>query len=86
MKRNKILSLLLALTLSLACRPAAAVNRDSSASDQPRDNFHVALSSDIFHWTRLLPRFYDQSVVNQITEGLLTFDSNNKLVPLLAKD
>lgn len=49
--------------------------------------FTVALGSDI---VSLDPAFaYDfttNPVVNQITEGLLTFDQNNQLIPMLAKE
>lgn len=80
MKRN--LSLLLAavmVILSLAgCGSGGAAGGSA---------FTVALSGDI---VSLDPAFaYDfttNQVVNQITEGLLTFDGSNHLQPLLAKE
>lgn len=96
----KLISLLLAASLALsllsACgggnqaadAPAAAPAADAPAAapaGSGKDTFTVALDSDI---VKLDPAFaYDfttNPVVNQITQGLLTFDENNQLQPLLA--
>ena len=85
---KKILCLLcactMALTLLTGCGSSSTASSSSGSSDI---TFTVALDSDI---VKLDPAFaYDfttNPVVNQITEGLLTFNEKNELVPLLAKD
>ena len=74
----------MALTLLTGCGSSSTASSSSGSSDI---TFTVALDSDI---VKLDPAFaYDfttNPVVNQITEGLLTFNEKNELVPLLAKD
>jgi len=57
----------------------------TAAQTAEKDTFIVALDSDI---VKLDPAFaYDfttNPVINQITQGLLTFDENNQLQPMLA--
>ena len=95
MKRTqRLLSLLLsaALVLALAAcgggtatntTPATGSGTQSGAAD--KDTFTVVLDSDI---VALDPAFaYDfttNPVVNQITQGLLIFDDDNQLQPMLA--
>ncbi|MFA6942036.1 MAG: ABC transporter substrate-binding protein [Clostridiaceae bacterium] len=85
MRNEKILSLFLVMALILTTLVGCGKTQTTPVSEDT--TFTVALSSDIIS---LDPAFaYDfttNQVVNQITEGLLTFDSNNQLVPLLAKD
>lgn len=80
MKRN--FSLILAMVLLVIS--LAGCGSGSAAGGA---TFTAALSGDI---VSLDPAFaYDfttNQVVNQITEGLLTFDANNRLQPLLAKE
>ena len=62
-----------------------AAETGAASAEEGGATFTVALESDI---VALDPAFaYDfttNPVVNQITQGLLTFDENNELVPLLA--
>ena len=80
MKRFISLAMVCALSLSLL----AGCGKGKNGGDS---TFTVALDSDI---VALDPAFaYDfttNPVINQITEGLLTFDENNELVPWLASD
>ena len=88
MKRfSRFLALLLCaamlFTLLTACGGGDASGDGSTSAD--KDTFTIALDSDI---VKLDPAFaYDfttNPVVNQITQGLLTFDENNELQPMLA--
>ena len=88
MKRfSRFLALLLCaamlFTLLTACGGGDASGGTSTSAD--KDTFTIALDSDI---VKLDPAFaYDfttNPVVNQITQGLLTFDENNELQPMLA--
>ncbi|NLT40342.1 MAG: ABC transporter substrate-binding protein [Clostridiales bacterium] len=81
---------LLALLLSVAMLAVLLSACSGKKTDEPdksteKDTFVVALDSDI---VKLDPAFaYDfttNPVVNQITQGLLTFDEDNQLQPLLA--
>ena len=88
MKRfSRLLALLLCaamlFTLLTACGGGDTSGDASTGAD--KDTFTIALDSDI---VKLDPAFaYDfttNPVVNQITQGLLTFDENNELQPMLA--
>ena len=88
MKRfSRFLALLLCaamlFTLLTACGGGDASGDGSTSAD--KDTFTIALDSDI---VKLDPAFaYDfttNPVVNQITQGLLSFDENNELQPMLA--
>jgi len=88
MKRfSRFLALLMCaamlFTLLTACGGGDASGDGSTSAD--KDTFTIALDSDI---VKLDPAFaYDfttNPVVNQITQGLLTFDENNELQPMLA--
>lgn len=85
-----LLSAALMLTLLSACGNNGTNNTttpaaDGGAASGDKDTFTVVLDSDI---VALDPAFaYDfttNPVVNQITQGLLTFDDNNQLQPMLA--
>lgn len=88
---RKIVSLLLAVSMAAVMMTGCGGSQNSGSqnSDVEQGNsgakFTVALGSDI---VKLDPAFaYDfttNPVVNQITEGLLTFDTDNQLVPQLA--
>ncbi len=94
-KTPKFLALLLCaamlLTVLSACGGSteeAAETEEAAAetaADDGKDTFVIGLDSDI---VKLDPAFaYDfttNPVVNQITQGLLTFDEENQLQPLLA--
>jgi peptide/nickel transport system substrate-binding protein len=76
------------VTLFAGCGSSGGSTGAASSSSAGSDiTFTVALDSDI---VKLDPAFaYDfttNPVVNQITEGLLSFDEQNQLVPVLAKD
>lgn len=79
-KKLKALSLL--LVVAMLCSILAGCGKKSAGTGA---TFTVALGSDIM---KLDPAYaYDfttNPVVNQITQGLLTFDSDNKLQPMLA--
>lgn len=88
MKRfSRLLALLMCaamlFTLLTACGGGDTSGDASTSAD--KDTFTIALDSDI---VKLDPAFaYDfttNPVVNQITQGLLTFDENNELQPMLA--
>lgn len=92
---KKLLSLILALAMTTVLLAACGGSSDSngassngSASSASGDasTFTVALDSDI---VALDPAFaYDFTtnlVVIQITQGLVAFDQNNEIVPVLAK-
>ncbi|MCI2105957.1 MAG: ABC transporter substrate-binding protein [Intestinimonas sp.] len=92
-RTGKLVSLLLSgsllLTLLAGCgggTSGAASSDNGSSANADDSTFTVALDSDI---VKLDPAFaYDfttNPVVNQITQGLLTFDTDNKLQPMLAK-
>ena len=95
MKKTRILALLLSALMLVsvlsACggsadtAPAASGGEAAAASDDGKDTFRIALDSDI---VKLDPAYaYDfttNPVVDQITQGLLVFDENNELQPLLA--
>ena len=73
------------ISLALAGAMALSLLSGCSGREAGGSTFTVALDSDI---VALDPAFaYDfttNPVINQITEGLLTFDENNELVPWLA--
>ena len=95
MKHTKrILALLLSVCMLAMLLTACGSSDTETAEDTgtktveasaDKDTFTVALDSDI---VKLDPAFaYDfttNPVVNQITQGLLTFDEENQLQPLLA--
>ena len=98
MKKPRFLALLLcaAMLLSVltACggsteaEPAGTEGEEetaAAAAEDGKDTFRIALDSDI---VKLDPAYaYDfttNPVVDQITQGLLVFDDNNELQPLLA--
>ena len=80
-KTTKALSLILATAMLCSLFAGCGAKQSADAGT----TFTVALGSDIM---KLDPAFaYDfttNPVVNQITQGLLTFDSNDKLQPMLA--
>ena len=84
---SRLLALLMSLCLMVSLLASCGGNTDSggSTADAGKDTFTVALDSDI---VKLDPAFaYDfttNPVVNQITQGLLTFDEDNQLQPMLA--
>ena len=84
---SRLLALLMSLCLMVSLLASCGGNTDSggSTADAGKDTFTVALDSDI---VKLDPAFaYDfttNPVVNQITQGLLTFDEDNRLQPMLA--
>ena len=79
-----MLAMLLTACGSTTTEPAES-DSETAAAPADKDTFTVALDSDI---VKLDPAFaYDfttNPVVNQITQGLLTFDEENQLQPLLA--
>ena len=84
---KKILCLLCACTMALTLLTGCGSSNTASSSSGSSDiTFTVALDSDI---VKLDPAFaYDfttNPVVNQITEGLLTFNEKNELVPRLPR-
>lgn len=86
-KFSRILALVLCaamLAMLLTACGGGDTSGDNGASAD-KDTFTVALDSDI---VKLDPAFaYDfttNPVVNQITQGLLTFDEENQLQPMLA--
>lgn len=89
MKRfSRLLAVLLTVTMLFALLTACGGETTTEGEGTPaegKDTFVVALDSDI---VALDPAFaYDfttNPVVNQITQGLLTFDENNQLQPMLA--
>ena len=95
MKKPRILALLLSALMLVsvlsACggsadtAPAASGGEAAASSGDGKDTFRIALDSDI---VKLDPAYaYDfttNPVVDQITQGLLVFDENNELQPLLA--
>ena len=89
MKRfSRLLALLLCAAMLFTLLTACGGGSDTSGSADTgadKDTFTIALDSDI---VKLDPAFaYDfttNPVVNQITQGLLTFDENNELQPMLA--
>ena len=88
-----LLSAALIFTLLAACGGDSAETRAApsgaapAATEPEKDTFTVVLDSDI---VALDPAFaYDfttNPVVNQITQGLLVFDDENQLQPMLASD
>lgn len=88
-----LLSAALIFTLLAACggdsaeTSAAPSGSAPAATETEKDTFTVVLDSDI---VALDPAFaYDfttNPVVNQITQGLLVFDDENQLQPMLASD
>jgi peptide/nickel transport system substrate-binding protein len=82
MKRLFALSITLVLLTSAAC----AKGNQNRAGNTAGITFTVSLSEDItavdpgFAWN-----FVTNPVVNQITEGLVTLDTNSNIVPQLAK-
>ena len=79
---SRLLALLMSLCLMVSLLASCGGNTDSggSTADAGKDTFTVALDSDI---VKLDPAFaYDFTTnpeVNQITQGLLTFDEDNQL-------
>lgn len=89
MKRfSRLLALLMCAAMMFTLLTACGGGSDTSGgadTGADKDTFTIALDSDI---VKLDPAFaYDfttNPVVNQITQGLLTFDENNELQPMLA--
>ena len=86
MKKPRMLALLLsALMLVSVLSACGGSGGGTAAADEGKDTFRIALDSDI---VKLDPAYaYDfttNPVVDQITQGLLVFDENNELQPLLA--
>ena len=86
MKRfSRLLALLMCAAMMFTLLTACGGNSDNGGDTAEKDTFTIALDSDI---VKLDPAFaYDfttNPVVNQITQGLLTFDENNELQPMLA--
>ena len=96
MKKTRILALLLSALMLVSVLSACGGSADTApaesegeetaaASNDGKDTFRIALDSDI---VKLDPAYaYDfttNPVVDQITQGLLVFDENNELQPLLA--
>lgn len=83
MKRMRRAASLLLSAVFLFALLAGCNNKGSDAAE--KDTFVIGLDSDI---VALDPAFaYDfttNPVINQITQGLLTFDVNNQLQPMLA--
>jgi len=75
-----------ALILALSAAMIFAGGRSQSAASSGGTTFTVALSEDIravdpgVAWN-----YVTNQVTNQITEGLITFDANNNIVPELAR-
>ncbi len=83
---KKLLALVLTLAMTLTLLTGCGGSGDTEkTSEKDGTTFTVALDSDI---VALDPAFaYDfttNPVVNQITQGLLTFNENNELIPQLA--
>ena len=80
---SRLLALLMSLCLMVSLLASCGGNTDSggSTADAGKDTFTVALDSDI---VKLDPAFAYDFTVNQITQGLLTFDEDNQLQPMLA--
>ena len=96
MKKPRMLALLLSALMLVSVLSACGGSADTApaegegeetaaASSDGKDTFRIALDSDI---VKLDPAYaYDfttNPVVDQITQGLLVFDENNELQPLLA--
>ncbi|MEG1870288.1 MAG: ABC transporter substrate-binding protein, partial [Oscillospiraceae bacterium] len=86
MKIKRLISLVLATAMVATMFAACGKKEAPKTAATEGTTLTVALGSDI---VALDPAFaYDfttNPVVNQVTEGLLTFDENNQLVPQLAK-
>lgn len=83
---KKLLALVLTLAMTLTLLTGCGGSGDTEkTSEKDGTTFTIALDSDI---VALDPAFaYDfttNPVVNQITQGLLTFNENNELIPQLA--
>ena len=92
MKKNRFLAILLSVLMLISVLSACGGSSESAesggeeaAASDGKDTFRIALDSDI---VKLDPAYaYDfttNPVVDQITQGLLVFDENNELQPLLA--
>ncbi len=86
-RAKRLLSLLLAVLFAAVL--LAGCNKESGGTPTPtaeKDTFVIGLDSDI---VAMDPAFaYDfttNPVINQVTQGLLTFDVENQLQPMLAK-
>ena len=89
MKKPRFLALLLSALMLVsvlsACGGSAGTADATPAADDGKDTFRIALDSDIVKLDPALAYdFTTNPVVDQITQGLLVFDDNNELQPLLA--
>ncbi|MBR5756024.1 MAG: ABC transporter substrate-binding protein [Firmicutes bacterium] len=82
---KRILAAVLALVMVLGLAACGGSSTTTTAPAPAKDTFRIALDSDI---VKLDPAYaYDfttNPVVDQITQGLLVFDEDNNLQPLLA--
>ncbi len=85
---KRLISLLLAATLLLAFVAGCSKTPSGGGTTPPadKDSFVIALDSDPVRIDPIVAYdFTTNPIVNQITQGLLSFNEQNELVPLLAE-